>query len=481
MSTAYEKNAQAMRTLFGSEDLARRLVTTRIAVVLPEAAKLPAAGQILAEVLADSLARLWPNIDFTGAGAESMLHTAREAAKSGSMTGGGLSVRWAPPYDCVVSIGCEAGSTGGPAFRVGADGWLAMLGPDATCGDSRNPVGPAFSAAYAAAQTFRRVFNAELGDLGAAVVSTYRFDVRELSGVHGLETEEMDVGQTHVFGVGAVTHAFLWLLQRWPARVTGQLELVDQDLYGSTNGQRYAFMTAKDLGQQKVEVMRQRLAGALALTSRAHGVDLNTYCQQRGHAPLDRIIVGLDSAESRRHAALKLPERAINMWTEGVRIGASRYRPGGTSACLACDYPESTTSTFDEVSSIWRQTGLRPDLVRSLLDTPRALSDAEAAIVAQHCQLPPGSLVGQPLRSILPILCATGKVPLGENKEAVDVPFAFASLFAGIAAFMMLLKDVAQADKSEAWIQHIFKPPSALMNSQRNARPDCLCCSELVD
>ncbi len=72
----------------------------------------------------------------------------------------------------------------------------------------------------------------------------------------------------------------------------------------------------------------------------------------------------------------------------------------------------------------------------------------------------------------MPALCATGKLQLPNNPEAVDVPFAFASLFAGIAGFMMLLKDLAAEEApSEAWTQHNFKSPTPLLLRQRLNRP----------
>ncbi len=483
MSTAVEKNAQALKALFGDAALAGRLGATRIAVLTPSE-HLPRSGQLLGEVLADVLGRLWPNIDFAGSGAEFQRAIATNAATSGGAPVDGLSARWAPPYDCVVSIGVPLMPAVGYVLNVGANDWTAQLGPEAVCGVSDNPVGPAFAAAMAAAQVFHHVFASELAGMGTAPLNLCQVDLRKLFDATDLEVGPLDVGETHIFGVGAVTHGLAWLLEHWPGVVTGRLNLVDQDNYGDSNGQRYAFMQPNNSGMAKVAAVKERLDTAHPhLLVEQYPMDMNSYCAERGYdAPLQRAIAGLDSAEARRHVALKLPERAVNMWTEGVRIGAGKYLPGDGRACLACGYPEKADTPIDEVGEIYQQTGIRPDLVRTLLDSSRGLTYQEAMIVAGRRGVPADQFVGQPLRSVLPALCATGRLQMPNNSEAVDVPFAFASLFAGIAGFVMLLKDcVCDVKASHGWTQHIFKRPTPHMFQVLHSQERCVCCSAMLD
>ncbi len=82
MSAASEKNAQALKALFGDAALANQLGSTRIAVVT-SSEQMPQSGVLLADVLADVLGRLWPNIDFSGSCAERQLMVATDAARSG--------------------------------------------------------------------------------------------------------------------------------------------------------------------------------------------------------------------------------------------------------------------------------------------------------------------------------------------------------------------------------------------------------------
>lgn len=480
MSKACDKNGQALKAMFGSDALVEKLASTRIAVVLPSTGQSD-SGRLLTDVLADVLSRLWPNIDFSGEGAELALDVALSAAMAGGSDGGGFQVKWAPPYDVTISVGCDAPPEACSPLRVGANGWLATIGQLAKCGDDLNPVGPAFAAALTAAQVFQRVFTKELGDMGGKKIDEWQGDIREIFGVPGLNVSNLELGETHVFGVGAVTHGLVWLLEHWNSPVSGSLRLVDKDEYGESNGQRYAFMRATDVGELKVSSVLSRLKAAHSnLQISPHPTDLNSYCAVHGYeVSLNRVIAGLDSEEARRQVALKLPLRTINMWTGGERAGAGLYVPGEGRACLACDYLESKNSPLDEVAELHQKTKLRPDVVRTLLDSGRGLSPDEAAQISAQWNLSAEQFVGEPLRSILPALCATGHVQLSQNSEAVDVPFAFASLFAGIAGFMMLLKDLTtNADLSENWALHTFKLPTRLMLRPSHQRTECVRCAE---
>lgn len=481
MSASIDKNAQALRALFGNDALASRLASTRLAVVTPPN-QLPAAGRLLGAALVEVLARLWPNIDLQGHQAEILLDGACAAAKSGGGATEGFRVQWQPPYDVVLCVGCDAPPTDAPVIRLGADGWGASLGSDATCGAGENPVGPALAAAVGGAQAFRRIFSGELAGMETPPIETWQGDVRALYGAEGLETGDIDLGSVTFFGVGAVTHGLLWLLERWPSAVQGHLSLVDQDRLGTSNGQRYAGLQAEDVGQYKVKVMASRLQAAHpSLAVDSHPVDLNRYCASRGfEQPLERVVSGLDSAEARRQVALKLPVHTVNMWTAGERVGAGRYSPMAGGACLACEYLEKMDKPVDEVGELHQQTGLLPHVIRRLLDSGCGLTDSEAQTVATKWQMPHGQFVGQPLRSVMPVLCATGRLQLDSGTETVDVPFAFASMLAGIAGFMMLLKDTQGAPTaSEGWSQHIFKRPSHRELHRRASRPECVCCSAM--
>lgn len=476
--SAPEKNRQALVALFGSDGLAAKLAGKRIALALPSA-QTPTSAILLAEVLSDTLSRLWPNIDFTGEYSAHALRVGHDAAQSGGARTDGLRLAWEPPYDLVVSIGQPAPHPGMPFIQVGGNNWQVQFGKDAACGDSKNPVGPAFAAGLAAAQVFATCFASELSDAGAKPLGNWSADVRELFNAQDLELRDIDLQETHVFGVGAVTHGMAWLLEKWPREVKGRLHLVDGDNYGVGNGQRYAFMTPQSDGSSKVQAIAQRLSRHAQLTVTPHHQDMNAYCQSHGYEqPLMRVITGLDSEEARRQAGLKSPTKAINMWTSGSYIGAGQYVPDQQHGCLVCAYPEPVSDPMDEVARFHQQTGLNPETVRELLSSSRALTSEEAQRVAQTKGIPVGQIQGEPLRSVLPVLCATGKVSIGDAKAAVDVPFSFSSLLAGVSGFIMLLRDVQlKLAVSDSWTQHVFKIPAVTMMRPLKRLPNCVHCN----
>jgi hypothetical protein len=483
MNAAKVKNRAAFSALLKSEALADRLGAVRLAIVTPDRPSFPSA-RLLAVALADNLGRLWPNIDFLGVQADEFLATAVAAAESGGSPTDGLRSKMRDSaYTLVVAIDCVPDSSlqSAPVLQIAANDWQVEFGPSGRCGESLNPVGPAFAASLCAAQVFLRVFEKELVGRNADFLEHESFDVRELFGVPQLEVAPLDLGEVQCFGVGAVTHAFVWLVENWPTRIQGRIELVDPDPYGSSNGQRYAFMRAGDVAKSKVKAVGARLRGKHpGLDVGEYELDLNTYCAGRGYrASLERVIVGLDSPEARRQVALKLPVRAINMWTGEHRAGASRYVPDGVTACLACDYLEDLSSPRDETAQYVEETGLPPEVVRSLLDSPRALSDSEAQRVASHRGVPVASILGAPIRSVRPILCATGRLQVASGGEATDVPFSFASLSAGVSGFIMLLKDLQSPTGSEGWSQNVFVSPTRHMLDKRGRKQRCVHCDEV--
>lgn len=480
MTTAADKNRQALAALLGSDTLAGKLRTTRIAVVTPEH-DTSASAKLLVTVLADTLGRLWPNIDFSGQSASMGLQLAQDAARSGEAPTEGIRSAWAPPYNVVVSVNGSARDHHSPEIVVGANDWVVEFGQGAACGPSANPVGPAFAAALAAAQVFAICFARELDGSGVRSLDGWSADVRHLFGAQELEVAPIDLALTHFFGVGAVTHGLAWLLEQWPEEVRGQLDLVDRDYYGGGNGQRYAFMPPRSIGLSKVHTITAKLARHANLIVVPHGTDLNTFCQERGYTqPLGRVITGLDSEESRRQAALKLPERTVNMWTSGSYIGAGLYVPGDGRGCLACAYPEPTNTPLDETAIFAQATGLLPGVVRQLLNSARGLTQQEAQVVAATRSVSAAGLVGEPIRSVMPVLCATGKVAVDVGKAAVDVPFAFSSLLAGIVGFVMLLRDIQLGQAvSEGWTQHVFKKPSPGMIASQGVHKGCVRCGSI--
>lgn len=478
MTTAVEKNRQAFAGLLGDSALANRVAAIRIGVISgPDAAG--AAGRLLAEALGDVLGRLWLNIDATGPVSQVLLHSAQSAAKSASFPSK-LNESWAPPYDVVIAIGTTASADAGPVVRIGADGWVVTAGTCARVGDSPIPVGPVVAAALAGAEVFKHVFSGALGETTQTWLGDLEWDAWSLGhGDNPPPLQPLRFSDAYVFGAGAVTHGLIWALQRWPAPVEGSLRLVDHDSYDDSNGQRYCGMTDVNIGNSKATVVAERLKLAhRGLIPTPYPVHLNAYFD--AHEPVPNVhlaIVGLDSAESRRHVALKLPRRTVNMWTERQYLGAARFGFNADWPCLMCAYPEALRESRDEAAVVSAQTGLGPARVRHLLDTAEGLSPQDAAVVAQRGGLSQDDVLGRPLRTALHQLCATGHVALPDTNREVDVPFAFSSLLAGSIGFVNLVRELwAHEDPPSRWVYNVLRRPNPGLTERVSRRPHCLLC-----
>lgn len=479
MTTAQDKLAQAFSTLLGNAKLTEHLGKYRIGVV-SSASTDTISGRLLAEALGEALGRLWPCLHAKGPLTQIVLASAAKAAASAdlSLT---TSDGWSPPYDAIIVMGQEEISNAGPITKIGANGWEVSSGSFAHTGDSPNPVGPAAAAALAAADVFKQVFGNALSDHCPSYLDdltwnvwTQGRDIASPSSPPGIA-----LPRTHMFGTGAVTHGLCWVFERWPGEVTGELLLIDHDRYDCSNGQRYVGMRHSDIGFKKVNSIAERLSRAHPnLRVSPFDTDMNGYFDDAEPEPDVRLaLVGLDSAESRRHAALKLPRRTVNMWTDRHHLGSSRFGHKDGWPCLFCSYQELLTGEKDEVAIITEQTGLLPHRVRHLLDTGMGLALEDAVIVANRIQKAAESLVDQPIRTVLHQLCATGSVSL-PGAEIVDVPFVFSSFLAGVVGFSNMLGELwTPNDSPFRWGYNVMKRPLPALAAAVHPRADCFLCS----
>ena len=438
---------------------------------------------MLAEALGDLLGRIWPNLDVSGPLARPFAESAGLAAASGRQA---IALRetWDPPYAYTVTIGSGHAAANGPSLRVGASGWMAMAGEGAFVGDERNPVGPAAAAAFAAVEVFKTVFADALHDrvLVRPLPPSFAWSAWDYGqGTPAPPPAALRLDDVHVFGTGAVTHALVWVLARWPAPVTGRVALIDPDRYDESNGQRYIGMRAEDVGASKAEQVAARLrARHPGLSVLAYVQDMNAYLDE--HNPACRLalaVAGLDSPEARRQVALKLPQRVVNMWTDAEHVGASRFG-GDAWPCLFCAYPEPAPGAYDEVVHVHQQLGLHPGRVRDLLSSAAPLEADDIAVLAQRRGPAEASLyLGRPLRSVLGSLCASGQLTLPAAQAAVSVPFAFASFLAGIGGFVELAREVLAAPCLPGhWQLPVFAAPGPGTWQPRRPREGCYLCAD---
>ena len=436
------------------------------------------AGMLLAEGLGDVLGRLWHKIDAFGTIAATFILSANAAAAS-CKDKPCARIEWAPPYDAVVVIG--AGNPPGDSpnnIHVGADGWEVTAGIEAAVSDDPNPVGPTAAAAIVAAEVFRIAFDGKLGERSKRLPSSFRWSVCprvDLAVVGNILLRKVPF-----IGVGAVMHGLLWVLDRWPAEISGQLDLVDPDPYSDSNGQRYAGMTEDDIGRKKVDQVGNRLAkNRPNLMVTAFSKSSNSYFEtDRPDCYTEIAVVGVDSKEQRRQLGLKLPRRVVNLWTDGSVLGVGRHGMGDGWPCIYCAYPEDRLDAPDEAGQIHRETGIPPVRARYLLDTNSPLEPRDIAILASKLPgIDVNILMGQPIRSVRAQLCAMSTVPLSVNSE-VDVPLAFVSLLCGVMGFVELIRELTSTGRPYSWQVDGLKYPQDGCWRERGPNDGCYLCGD---
>lgn len=485
----FDRSATAASQVLNGFDLAsyeEALGKHVVGVAFDGAAATSAEGGATLDLTVRLAARLYPNLailplDTTAA---SLVQTLCALARSINPNIGLSSVR-EEITRCVV-VGDTAAGLDVPCFYAGSQGWVARLstaGPVGS-GASGNPLGAGASACLAAANVFRTVFAEQLTEAdpdSELTLSTFDFGRSALDP----ELGPVDLGETHLVGLGAVGNGAVWALGRVPG-MTGDLHLVDHEDADLSNLQRYV-MTAQDgVDRPKVEIAAEGLLET-SLRVVPHRLRWDGYVQQRGDWRFDRVVVALDTAKDRLAVQGTLPRRILNAWTGPDDLGVSRHGFADGKACLACLYLPSG-KVEDEDVRVARELGIPEAFmqVRILLATGAPVDGAFVATVAERLGVPFDALQpfeGQPLRTFYGQALCGGVVfrfTGGARGDQATVPMAFQSALAGIMLAAELVKDAGGMAASPTVVTrlNLTRPLAQYLHDPRT--PDrsgrCLCC-----
>lgn len=348
-----------------------------------------------------------------------------------------------------------------PTIYVGSDNWITALSSitPVESGNSDNPFGAAAAACFGVANVFRTTFADQLA--GASSEENWKIsllDVDERTALFNPPLESIDLGESHLVGVGAIGNAAVWALARAPF-LKGTLHLIDNEEIDDTNPQRYVLTGANDAGISKV-VLAQKALSQSPLEVHPHALSWGQYLRMRDNWCLDRVAVALDTPEDRRLVQTALPRWIVNAWTQPDDLGVSRHDFANGQACLMCLYmPEGAVPDLDD--QIVRALNLPEDdetlrAVRLLLFTeepvgiPWVERIAAANGVATKRLL---ELQNLPMRSFYQkAVCGGVLLSLGANigttPRNTEVPMAFQSALAGILLATELVAHAAELKNS---------------------------------
>ena len=375
-------------------------------------------------------------------------------------------------------------------FYIGSNGWRVLLSNTAPVGSgvSGNPVGAGAGACLGAANVFRTIFAPQLenGDPDKEVNLSMLTFTTDTDLADAAAEREVDIGSTHLVGVGAIGNGFLWAMGRW-ANIKGELHMIDHEEVDLTNLQRYVLSEQKTVGKRKTEMAATHLAST-SLNATPHSTNWQGYVAECDNWCFDRVAVALDSAKDRIAVQGSLPKWIVNAWTQESDLGVSRHT-FGRGACLACLYMPAG-KTKDQHEIVAEELGI-PEAtleVRTLLQqgTPVDASFVNRVASALGVEFKHLSkFVGQPLASFHQSAICGGlmlKLTDGKVKVKTVVPMAFQSALAGIMLAAEVVKHAMGAAPAPTTSTRInlMRPLASHLHDpkSRDTTGRCICADE---
>lgn len=406
-------------------------------------------GQVALELSVNLLSRLYPRIAISATGdgtrpfREALIILARQINPCIDIQETIESV------DICLVIAEQHPEITAPKIYLGSEGWIARVSTECClkAGNSKNPFGAAAAACIAAANVFRFLFSNQLEAAGLDKFLTLSLlDLNPSSSdPANPEIRSIDLGETHLVGIGAIGNGAVWALSR-VLGLNGTLHLIDHETVELSNLQRYALAFQNDVETPKVSLAARHWKNNLTIHS--HQRRWAQYLCERNQWHLNRVAVALDSAVDRCAVQGALPRFIINSWTRGGNLGISRHSFLGDQACLACLYmPDGRVKNEDEL--IAEAVGLPKASreIRQLLYLNSPVDSPLLRRIEDSLHLPPDSLlrfVGKPIRSFYAEAVCGGvllRLGAGSNASQAEVPMAFQSVFAGILLAAEILAD----------------------------------------
>ncbi len=423
-----------------------------VAVAFDDAAARSVEGKVTLEMTINLLSRLYPRLAVLadGAAAEEMVDDLIWLARAINPKID-VGTDWEGVTVCLAVGGSEASGAGSTIY-LGSDGWLTHVSTKrpVSSGATDNPFGAAAAACFGAANAFRAVFSSQLLNGGLDEdfsVSLLDYDPASTGPINP-ELGPVDLGESHLVGLGAIGNGAVWVLSRVP-RLSGDLNLVDHEEVDLTNLQRYVLTNMADVGASKV-ALAKGLLRVTGLRTHPYPERWGAYLAARDDWKLETVAVAVDSAEDRVGVQAALPRWVVNAWTQPEDLGISRHAFDGDQACLACLYlpngeRKSEAALVAEAIGLpdeWREVGSR-----LLKNTSTERTFLERIAAAKGIPLERlASFEGRPLRTLyVEGWCGRAVIGFGDGDGQVaraEVPMAFQSALAGV---MLAAELVARA------------------------------------
>lgn len=472
---------------YDQESLASDLNRFVVALAFDEAAAASFEGRTTLELVTNLLSRLYPALSFIplDSAARDHLPALRKLARAINPEVS-IAAR-AKPTVCVV-VGSTPPDLPCQMVFAGSDGWLAKVATRSPVksGETENPFGAAAAAAIAAANVFRHLFarrlpNAELDES----VSLSLVDGSQGKKATNPSLRDVDLGTTHLVGLGAIGNAAVWTLARLP-RLGGHLHLIDHEAVELSNLQRYVLTTQASPLQAKTDLAIKAFGRRPGLELVAHQKIWASYVSERGDYRFERVAVALDSVRDRIEVQGSLPRWVCNAWTQLGDLGVSRHEFLGEGACMACLYmPLRKAPDLDELVASAIGLPSAKHAVRQMLHLNVPITREFLQEIATAKAVPIEKLLpfeGKTLHAFYAEAVCGSTILESGSSEAIsraEVPLAFQSALAGVCLASELVCHAAglkPRGSTSTKLDLLRRVPEHLVHNERK-RPGgrCLC------
>jgi hypothetical protein len=326
--------------------------------------------------------------------------------------------------DIAIGVGAPAEARAGRTAFTAFSGFEASLDL-ALGGELPGPFGALFAGCYGAAQAFLHA--SSLAGGARPLIRPFRLSLLDYapSGTNAFTPTHVELGTSHLVGVGAVGSALIYALAHLPS-LKGNFHLIDNDVVDGTNLNRYVLMRRTDVGKAKPEVAANALSRT-GLTPLPFPDSFERFAQTH-REPVELLLTPVDSEAGRRKLASYLPRSVLNAATGNSTVTLSRHGFGDGKACLSCLYlPKGVQLSTEGRLAV--DMGLGEKEVYDLLAGNTPVGRDVVNRVERYRGLPHGSLepfVGQHIQSFYQrAVCGTAPVSTAAGTVVAPLFFHF--------------------------------------------------------
>lgn len=389
----------------------------------------------------------------------------------------------------------------GVTLYLGSNNWNACFSNKSpkSFGDSDNPFGCGIASCIAVSNMFRIIFREFLPD--KPLDSDFEFSTLNYSSSdlkHNPSIGKVKLNDVALVGIGAIGNGSIWSFSNM-SNITGNLDVIDNELVSLSNLQRYVMFSEKDIDKIKVNLAKEAVTKN-KLTITPHKKTWAEYLSERTNWNIETVAVAIDNKKDRIGIQSSLPKKIFNSYTESNLLGIARHSDFVNSACLACGYipSQKEKNYINEVAdncNIPTMANLVKDYMNLNVPVEQFLMQSTGSmldIIAQANKIDRDDLNqfhGKKVNEFYSeFICGGISLSLSHNESKVsnvDAPLAFQSAMAGILLAAELVVNATGLRKSAIKQQSHFYPLNPIgvnnpfnHNLVKDSSGRCLCGDE---